>query len=180
MDTYYSYGRSTCCRVNHAHRVSSNGGTERAKKLLLPQHETKRVTASRQLPGRRENVVRRSLSISTRVRRRIHRRWRYLYLRVTCSPPQQIVLTAKHVIAIDWPALQTRNNSLYTCVGRQPIRKHPDVKRRCYCAFSFSVNSGTFSKRSPTNPTSATWKIGASGSLLIAAITLLSFMPARC
>lgn len=40
--------------------------------------------------------------------------------------------------------------------------------------------SGTLSKRSPTRPTSATWKIGASPSLLIAAMTLLSFIPARC
>lgn len=49
-----------------------------------------------------------------------------------------------------------------------------------YCLESFSVNSGTFSNRSPTNPTSATWKIGASPSLLMAAITLLSFIPAKC
>lgn len=49
----------------------------------------------------------------------------------------------------------------------------------CY-RFSFSVSSGTISKRLPTRPTSATWNIGASASLLIAAITLLSFMPARC
>lgn len=52
-------------------------------------------------------------------------------------------------------------------------------RRHDYC-FSFSVSSGTFSKRSPTRPTSATWKIGASASLLIAAMTLLSFMPAKC
>ena len=49
-----------------------------------------------------------------------------------------------------------------------------------YALDSFSVNSGTFSNRSPTRPTSATWKMGASASLLMAAITLLSFMPARC
>ena len=30
------------------------------------------------------------------------------------------------------------------------------------------VRAGSSSKRSPTTPTSATWKIGASGSLLIA------------
>ena len=46
--------------------------------------------------------------------------------------------------------------------------------------FNFSVSSGTFSNKSPTSPTSATWKIGASPSLLIAAMTLLSFIPARC
>lgn len=54
------------------------------------------------------------------------------------------------------------------------------ARNSCYCCFSFSVSSGTCLNRSPTNPTSATWKIGASASLLIAAMTLLSFMPARC
>jgi uncharacterized protein with PQ loop repeat len=49
-----------------------------------------------------------------------------------------------------------------------------------YALLIFSVNSGTFSNKSPTRPTSATWKIGASASLLIAAITLLSFIPAKC
>lgn len=52
-------------------------------------------------------------------------------------------------------------------------------RRHSYC-FSFSVNSGTFSNRSPTRPTSATWKMGASASLLMAAMTLLSFIPAKC
>ena len=47
-------------------------------------------------------------------------------------------------------------------------------------AYSFSVSSGTTLNRSPTRPMSATWKIGASSSLLIAMIVLLSFMPARC
>ncbi len=45
---------------------------------------------------------------------------------------------------------------------------------------SFPVSSGTILNRSPTRPTSATWKIGASSSLLIAMIVLESFMPARC
>src|SRR5690606_26653047 len=45
---------------------------------------------------------------------------------------------------------------------------------------SFSVSSGTILNRSPTRPMSATWKIGASSSLLIAMIVLESFMPARC
>ena len=49
-----------------------------------------------------------------------------------------------------------------------------------FTAFNASVNSGTTLKRSPTNPTSATSKIGASASLLIATITLLSFIPAKC
>ena len=47
-------------------------------------------------------------------------------------------------------------------------------------AYSFSVSSGTTLNRSPTSPRSATWKIGASSSLLIAMIVLESFMPARC
>lgn len=54
----------------------------------------------------------------------------------------------------------------------------PSTSQAAY--FNFSVSSGTFSNKSPTRPTSATWKMGASGSLLIAAMTLLSFMPARC
>lgn len=56
----------------------------------------------------------------------------------------------------------------------QPNKKQPSY------FFNFSVNSGTLMNKSPTRPTSATWKIGASASLLIAAITLLSFIPARC
>src|SRR6476659_9901804 len=52
--------------------------------------------------------------------------------------------------------------------------------RRWPETYSFSVSSGTILNRSPTRPTSATWKIGASSSLLIAMIVLLSFIPARC
>jgi len=52
--------------------------------------------------------------------------------------------------------------------------------RACRYAYSFSVNSGTTLNRSPTRPTSAIWKIGASSSLLIAMMTLESFIPARC
>lgn len=44
----------------------------------------------------------------------------------------------------------------------------------------FSFISGIALKRSPTSPRSATWKIGASGSLLMATISLESFMPAMC
>lgn len=36
------------------------------------------------------------------------------------------------------------------------------------------------SNKSPTKPTSAIWNIGASASLLIATINLLSFIPAKC
>ncbi len=46
--------------------------------------------------------------------------------------------------------------------------------------YSLPVSSGTRVKRSPTRPTSATWKMGASSSLLMATMILLSFMPARC
>lgn len=49
-----------------------------------------------------------------------------------------------------------------------------------YSAFTFSVISGTASNRSATSPKSETLKIGASGSLLMQAMTFESFMPARC
>ena len=42
------------------------------------------------------------------------------------------------------------------------------------------ISSGTAANRSASRPKSATLKIGASGSLLIATITLESFMPAKC
>ena len=45
---------------------------------------------------------------------------------------------------------------------------------------SFSVSSGTILNRSPTRPMSATWKIGASSSLLMATMVFESFIPARC
>lgn len=76
-------------------------------------------------------------------------------------------------------ALQTllrTHAKIFTSLHSTP--PHPSFP--LYAFFSFSVNSGTFSNRSPTSPTSATWKMGASPSLLIAAMTLLSFMPARC
>lgn len=46
--------------------------------------------------------------------------------------------------------------------------------------YSFPVNSGTALNKSATSPWSATWKIGASGSLLMATMVLESFMPAKC
>ena len=45
---------------------------------------------------------------------------------------------------------------------------------------SFPASSGTTLNRSPTRPMSATWKMGASSSLLMAMMVLESFMPARC
>ena len=45
---------------------------------------------------------------------------------------------------------------------------------------TLSVISGTASKMSATRPKSATWKIGASSSLLIATMIFESFIPARC
>src|SRR5450830_888389 len=42
------------------------------------------------------------------------------------------------------------------------------------------TNSGTTSNKSPTIESAATEKIGASSSLLIATITLESFIPAKC
>ena len=46
--------------------------------------------------------------------------------------------------------------------------------------FSTRVTAGTISKRSPTAATSATSKIGASGSLLMAITVRAPFMPTRC
>jgi hypothetical protein len=46
-------------------------------------------------------------------------------------------------------------------------------------SMSFS-SSGTMVKRSPTIPMSATSKIGASESLLMATIVRASLMPVRC
>ena len=46
--------------------------------------------------------------------------------------------------------------------------------------FNAATSAGTTSNRSPTMPKSATSKIGASGSLLIATITCDPFIPTRC
>ena len=46
--------------------------------------------------------------------------------------------------------------------------------------FSARVTAGTISNRSPTAATSATSKIGASGSLLMAITVRAPFMPTRC
>ena len=45
---------------------------------------------------------------------------------------------------------------------------------------SSSASAGRALNRSATRPKSAIWKIGASSSLLMAQITRLSFIPARC
>ena len=63
--------------------------------------------------------------------------------------------------------------------GRHSSQRRPS----CIAAiapYSLPVSSGTSVNRSPTRPTSATWKIGASSSLLMATMILESFMPARC
>ncbi len=75
---------------------------------------------------------------------------------------------------------QSRLMSLFISYVR--VRSHPGVTFMCHpmSVHNFSVSSGTILKRSPTKPTSATWKIGASSSLLMAMMTLESFMPARC
>ncbi len=55
------------------------------------------------------------------------------------------------------------------------------TQRRCFDASQSNlVSSGTTSNRSPTRPISATWKMGASSSLLMATMALESFIPARC
>ena len=54
--------------------------------------------------------------------------------------------------------------------GYEPVRR-----------FSISsVRAGTTLKRSPTTPRSAIFRIGASGSFVIATIRLAPFMPTRC
>ena len=60
-----------------------------------------------------------------------------------------------------------------------PVQRLADRERPAP-AQSFSVSSGTILNRSPTRPRSATWKIGASSSLLMAMMVFESFMPARC
>ena len=72
----------------------------------------------------------------------------------------------------DW-ALLVRNMSDSFC----------DIFVSCYnknLDYIFPVISGTALKRSATNPKSATWNIGASGSLFMATIVLESFIPAKC
>src|SRR5579884_4291705 len=68
------------------------------------------------------------------------------------------------------------------CAGHEPYP--PWFYRRlayeCLSFFSSSTVSGTALNRSATSPKSATLKIGASGSLLIATMVLESFIPARC
>lgn len=46
--------------------------------------------------------------------------------------------------------------------------------------YSFPLISGTALNRSATRPISATWKMGASASLLMATIVFESFIPAKC
>ncbi len=54
--------------------------------------------------------------------------------------------------------------------GYEPVRR-----------FSISsVRAGTTWKRSPTTPRSAIFRIGASGSFVIATIRFAPFMPTRC
>lgn len=49
-----------------------------------------------------------------------------------------------------------------------------------YLLPTLPVSSGTALNKSATKPMSATWKMGASGSLLMATMVFESFMPARC
>ena len=67
--------------------------------------------------------------------------------------------------------------------GRAPSRG-PGLQRRCGCQplrlLISSVSAGTTVFRSPTRPKSASSKIGASGSLLMATMVFDVRMPARC
>lgn len=49
-----------------------------------------------------------------------------------------------------------------------------------FASLTASVSAGTTSKRSATTPTSATSKMGASGSLLMATMKFEPFIPTRC
>jgi hypothetical protein len=63
----------------------------------------------------------------------------------------------------------------------EPEDEQPeDQRRRGGYSFSAVIIAGTISNRSPTMPKSATSKIGASGSLLMATIVLAPFIPTRC
>jgi 2-polyprenyl-6-methoxyphenol hydroxylase-like FAD-dependent oxidoreductase len=65
--------------------------------------------------------------------------------------------------------------------GATPARTARPPSGKGYLRFSTSsVSWGTTWKRSPTTPKSASSKIGASGSLLIAMMVLAVCMPARC
>ncbi len=63
--------------------------------------------------------------------------------------------------------------------GLRAAHPHP-VNSQCFSFFTSSTISGTALNRSATRPKSATLKIGASSSLLIATIVFESFIPARC
>jgi hypothetical protein len=73
-----------------------------------------------------------------------------------------------------WPAWLTRPGPTRRCWTGRDSEIHP--RRRTIS----SVSAGTTLNRSPTMPKSARSKIGASGSLLTAAMTLDVCMPARC
>ncbi len=92
----------------------------------------------------------------------------------TLQPHDAGVNPASSVAAVAALAVSADDSEAAPAVtGGQPAL--PAFRRH-----SFSVSSGTTLNRSPTRPMSATWKIGASSSLLIATMTLESFMPARC
>ena len=87
---------------------------------------------------------------------------------ITTSKPASAATCATDVLPSAGTAPHRAfSNALKTSTGR---RSSP----------ADSVSSGTILNRSPTRPMSATWKIGASSSLLIAMIVFESFMPARC
>jgi len=60
------------------------------------------------------------------------------------------------------------------CQNPSPLGAYP------FASWIALVRAGTISVRSPTAPRSATSKIGASGSLLIAMMKFEPFMPTRC
>ena len=76
--------------------------------------------------------------------------------------------------AADW---QSAERFLWYSLAREvSMRK----RAQPFALFTAAVSLGTISNRSPTTPRSATSKIGASGSLLIAMMKFDVFMPTRC
>jgi len=77
-------------------------------------------------------------------------------------------------LAADCTALAVEGARL---IASRPVYAGKAVQR---VAFTASVSAGTTSKASPTTPKSATLKMGASGSLLIATMQRDDDIPARC
>ena len=98
---------------------------------------------------------------------------------VPLKEPSGISLSTEQttILAPDTKDLQATSNSRGHC-GHSGHFGHSD--QLAFAFFTSSVRAGTTSNRSPTIPRSATLKIGASASLLIATMCLDERIPARC